>query len=200
MSLKDTATVLAYHQDRIARFGVDTTEALGWKCLQSQQQRFSALAGLGDFSGRSVLDIGCGHGDFYPFIAHEHPSVEYIGLDNDRSFLEVAVTRFGSVRNTFFLAGEFATVKLPRADFVICCGALNYRSSDAGYLENMIGRFFAVCNLGLGLNLLSHVDFEAGILTPYDPETVAEFCLELTPNVELVAGPEQDHFTLFLRR
>ncbi len=200
MGLKDTATVHAYHRDRIARFGADSAEALGWKTRESQQQRFSQLVGIGDFNNRSVLDIGCGHGDLYPFIAQEYSGFDYIGLDNDKSFLEVAATRHGKAKNTSFLFGEFASSKLPKADYVICCGALNYRNGDADYLETMIDKFFAACNLGLGLNLLSHVDFEAGILTPCDPEAVVKFCLELTPNVELVYGVEQDHFTLFLRR
>lgn len=200
MSLKDIALVQAYHADRVKRFGVDTAEALGWKNEDSQQQRFHELSQIGDLAGRTVLDVGCGHGDLYPYLKQQHGDFHYTGLDNVRDFLEVAAGRFHDHWNTKFLLGDFSTLFLPKADFVVCCGALNYRNSDPNYLYKMINRFFDATAVGLGISLLSRVDFSNGILASYEPEEVVKFCEQLSSRVEVKESSEQGHFTLFLYR
>jgi SAM-dependent methyltransferase len=200
VGLKDTATVHAYHKDRISRFGSKASEALGWKNKASQQQRFKDLAAIGNFGGRSVLDIGCGHGDLYPFLAKRYSVSHYTGLDNEAAFLTEAVSRYGAEANTRFLLGEFAATELPMADIVICCGALNYRNSDEDYIEQMIAKFFAACNLSLGLSLLKQVDFAEGILTKSEPDSVLGFCRQIAGKVELIDNHEQDYFTVFLHQ
>ena len=199
MTLKDTATVRAYHNDRIERFGVEASEALGWKGQDSQQQRFQDVAGLADFSGHPVLDVGCGHGDLYDFLKAQG-DIQYTGIDNIEAFLEVAVNRFGGHRDAKFLLGDFNTVELPRTDYIICCGALNYRNSDSKYLFKTISKLFDAASLGLGLNLLSKVDFLDGILNVADFDEVLAFCRELSPQVHVVARPDEDNFTLLLCR
>ncbi len=200
MSLKDIALVRAYHDDRIQRFGTEASEALGWKNRESQQHRFEELAQIGDLRGRSVLDVGCGHGDLYPYLKQRHGQLHYTGIDNVGAFLEVAVRRFGEETNTRFLLGEFGSQQLPQTDFVICCGALNYRNSDSDYLYRMIKRFFDATSIGLGLNLLKKVDFSAGILARFDPNQVADFCRRLTSRVEVRVDQDENYFTLFLYR
>jgi SAM-dependent methyltransferase len=199
MTLKDTATVRAYHNDRIGRFGVEASEALGWKGQDSQQQRFQDVAGLADFCGHTVLDVGCGHGDLYDFLKGQG-DIQYTGIDNIEAFLEVAVNRFGGHRDAKFLLGDFNTVELPRTDYIICCGALNYRNSDSKYLFKTISKLFDAASLGLGLNLLSKVDFLDGILNVADFDEVLAFCRQLSPQVHVVARPDEDNFTLLLCR
>ena len=84
MSLKDIALVRAYHDHRIERFGIEASEALGWKNRDSQQHRFEELAQIGDLRGCSVLDVGCGHGDLYPYLQERHGEFHYTGIDNVR--------------------------------------------------------------------------------------------------------------------
>lgn len=199
MTLKDTATVRAYHKDRIKRFGIDASEALGWKGHDSQQQRFQDVAGLANFCGHTVLDVGCGHGDLYDFLKGQG-DIQYTGIDNIEAFLEVAVNRFGECCDAKFLLGDFNTIELPKADYIICCGALNYRNSDPRYLFKMISMLFDAASLGLGLNLLSKVDFPDGILNAADFNEVLAFCRQISPQVHVVARPGGDNFTLLLCR
>lgn len=190
----------AYHQDRIQRFGYESTEALGWKNTQSQQDRFRHYADFADLSGREVLDVGCGHGDIYPYLKQHHGDFQYTGIDQVGAFLEVAVQRFGDDSNTRFLLGEFASLLLPSADYVICCGALNYRNSDPAYLFKMINRFYDACRMGMGISLLQRVDFENGVLVPSDPDAVLDFCRQLSSNVTIKNDSESDYFSVFIYR
>lgn len=73
---------------------------------------------------RSVLDVGCGEGQWRAALRRHRPRVAYTGVDPS----EYAVARYGSRRNirlgsieqlhAMALGGPF--------DLVICCGMLNY--------------------------------------------------------------------------
>lgn len=200
VQIKDLATVKAYHSDRIARFGAQACKALGWKDRDSQLRRFAEFTRLADFSGHSLLDVGCGHGDLYAYLSERQQPVDYTGLDQSEAFLEVALKRYGHAPNTRFLLGEFASTTLPESDYVICCGALNYRSSNPGYVYEMIARLYGACRLGMGVSLLRSVDFADGILAAYDPEPILAFCRQLAPEVSLRQGYGDDDFMVFLYR
>ena len=73
---------------------------------------------------RTVLDVGCGEGNWQPVLRRLRPSVVYQGVDPS----EYAVRRFGRRRN--ILLGDVAALDaLPLADgydLVIASGVLNY--------------------------------------------------------------------------
>lgn len=198
MQVKDLALIRAYHDKRINQFGMDSTRALGWKSPRSQIKRFETLAKIGKLTGHSLLDIGCGHADLYPYLKQVYGDFEYIGLDYQREFLDVAIERFGNNESVRFLYREFSSQSMPVVDYVICCGALNYRSSEADYTNRMIYKLFAVSKLGLGLSLLKRVEFDDGILVPIHPAAALEFSKELTSNIVLNNDASDDYFTLFL--
>ena len=86
---------------------------------------------------------------------------------------------------------------------MVCSGALNYRHSDPGYLQQMLVRFFAAARLGMAINLLRRVDFSDGVLVAYEPAEVQEFCQRIAPRVELLdrsPALASDHYTLLLYR
>ncbi len=200
VSIKDFATVTAYHSERISRFGSDSCEALGWKSSSSQSKRFEHILQLSGIEGSSVLDLGCGHGDLYQFLQRRFGSFQYTGVDSMSSFLDVAVTRFGADSNVRFLLGEFSSVALPVADYVVCCGALNYRQSDPDYLNKMITRFYDLSSKCLVLSLLHRVDHVDGVLIPSNPEAVWNYCRKLSTLVDIRIEEREDFFTVFVYR
>ena len=73
----------------------------------------------------SVLDVGCGEGNWYPPLRTRRPSLRYTGVDPS----EYAVRRWGKRRNIHLgsvdnlgVDGEF--------DLILCCGVLNYLAPD----------------------------------------------------------------------
>jgi len=73
---------------------------------------------------RTVLDIGCGEGAWYPSLRRLRPRVRYVGVDAS----EYAVRRFGRRRN--IRLGDFASLpgmRLPgKQDVIICADVLQY--------------------------------------------------------------------------
>lgn len=61
MEAIEKAVVMKYHQDRL---GDDRVHALAYKDIGSQQSRMQALLRWGNLSGLTVMDLGCGYGDF----------------------------------------------------------------------------------------------------------------------------------------
>ena len=198
MDPKGAAIVRAYHSERMSRFGVASARALGWRDAYSQRQRFEQIAEIGNLNGRTLLDVGCGHGDFFRFVSELYPDLDYFGLDQEKAFLEVAVERYGTKPNTKFFFGDFESVSLSRYDYVICCGGLNYRTSDKRHMLKMITKFFNASKIGVGLNILRSVDFKNGILVPYSESEVMRFCRKLTSEIVLTA--KEDNFSVFLYR
>ncbi len=73
---------------------------------------------------RSVLDVGCGEGQWQPQLARLRPAMHYDGVDPSA----YAVARFGRQRG-LQLGGieDLDTLALrEQYDLVVCCGMLNY--------------------------------------------------------------------------
>ena len=56
-------------------FGEGTSGALGWKSDENQNIRFEILSQIGDMSGLSVLDLGCGHGDLCGYLGRKYSDI-----------------------------------------------------------------------------------------------------------------------------
>ena len=83
---------------------------------------------------RSVLDIGCGEGLWFPLLRRLRPKVRYIGVDPS----EYVVRRFGGRRN--IRLGDFASLhrlRLPaKQDLIVCSDVLQY-VPDADILRGL---------------------------------------------------------------
>lgn len=70
---------------------------------------------------RSVLDVGCGEGNWYPLLKTRRPRLRYTGVDPS----EYAVRRWGKRRNIHLGAVDNLGVE-GEFDLIVCCGVLNY--------------------------------------------------------------------------
>lgn len=73
---------------------------------------------------RTVLDVGCGEGQWRAVLRKQRPSLHYDGVDPS----EYAVARYGA-RRGLHLGGIESLDALPlreQYDLVVCCGMLNY--------------------------------------------------------------------------
>ena len=69
-----------WYAEKVQRYGYDH-RGLGFRSRFAQERRFEALARLGDFDGRRILDVGCGFGDFLPFLEKRGIRPVYTGID-----------------------------------------------------------------------------------------------------------------------
>src|SRR5688572_4524113 len=74
---------------------------------------------------RSVLDVGCGEGAWYPHLRVVRRNAEYTGIDSS----EYALERFGESRH--LRKGTFGELRKVRGtfDLVVCSDVLHYLST-----------------------------------------------------------------------
>lgn len=198
MDFVDRSLIYRFHQERIEMFGSGTSGALGWKSDESQTVRFEILSQIGDMTGLSVLDLGCGHGDLYAYLKRKYSDFRYAGIDQMEELLDVATSRYGSLPDTTFYLGDCWSADLPNMDYVLASGLFAYKNSETDFIFRMIGRLFASCRLGTGFNLLKNVNDSEGILVNYDPQEILDYCRQLSPKIVLREGYAEDDFTIFM--
>lgn len=197
--LLDTAAVFRFHRLRIREYGSGSPGALGWHPV-GQQTRFKTLTQIGDLAHCSVLDVGCGYADLYPFLKQRFAGVEYYGIEQMPELLDVAQARYYHASNITLRLGDFLRVPLPLSDYVLASGALSYRHRNPRFVYQAIEQLFASCRLGLGFNLLSWEPPGGGPLAAFDPTDIVAFCETLAPKVVLLDGYWEGDFTVFMYR
>lgn len=198
MNLIDKANIFRFHNDLISQFGIGSHAALGWNETAGQQARFKVLSSIASLNGHSILDAGCGHGDLCQYLFGLYPELRYYGVEQVPAILNEALDRYSHLPNTFFFEGDFSASDLPKVDYVIASGSLNYRNSDNLYVLKMIEKLFKNSRLGLGFNLLHKVEPPNGIIEAYNPVFITEFCRKLTPHVVLIEDYYGEDYTVFI--
>jgi SAM-dependent methyltransferase len=195
----DNAAVFRYHRQRIREYGPGSPGALGWQ-PDGQQIRFEILSRIGDLAHCSVLDVGCGYADLYPFLRQRFAGVQYHGIEQMPELLDLAQARYRDAPNITLTTGDFLRETLPLSDYVLASGSLNYRQRQPDFIYQAIETLYCSCRLGLGFNLLSWEPVAGGPLAAYDPAAVVAFCQKIAPSVELLEGYRDGDFTVFMHR
>ncbi|MGX9962460.1 methyltransferase [Roseomonas sp. F4] len=149
--------VTAHYEQALATHG-PTAKGVDWKDEEGQRLRHRQFLRLveGDPEA-SILDLGCGYGDFLPFLrAHGHRG-RYIGLDVAPAMVEEARRLHGEGPDrAFFLGAESPEA----ADYAIASGILNViRGADPaawpGYVDGVIEGLARSSRRGFAFNMLS---------------------------------------------
>src|SRR4051812_38280614 len=166
-----------------------------------QRERFAQLAAIDDLSGHSVIDVGCGLGYLYEYLREHLDNVEYTGVDLVPEMAERASERFPEAS---FAAVDVLAEGLPgEYDYVLLSGVFNDAMKDAtGYLRDILGACWPAARLGLGFNFISsHAQQQApDALSYHDPAAVLDFCLGLSPYVDLQHFYARADVSVFIRR
>jgi SAM-dependent methyltransferase len=197
--LLDNAAVFRYHRQRIREYGTGSAGALGWY-PEGQLIRFQTLAQIGDLAHRSVLDVGCGYADLYPFLRQRFAGVQYRGIEQMQELLTLAKSRYRHEPAVTLIRGDFLREPLPLSDYVLASGSLNYRQRQPDFIYRAIEKLYAGCRLGLGFNLLSGEPEADAPLAAYDPAAIVAFCKTLSSQVVLQEGYWNNDFTVFMYR
>ncbi|MGE5341767.1 MAG: class I SAM-dependent methyltransferase [Candidatus Omnitrophota bacterium] len=97
----------------------------------SHIKRFEKILELGDFTDRSILDVGCGIGGFYDFLMKKNIPCDYTGIDINPYMIQIARTKYPHIKDKFFIC-DIIEESLERTfDFVCSNGPLNLKCGKA---------------------------------------------------------------------
>lgn len=197
MFSKDMGEAVKRYENRLKEFGYDP-KTLGWRSKRQQYVRFEVLAEIGDLRNRSILDIGCGFGDFYDFITEKGIKVDYTGYDISPKLIEIAKKTHPSIK---FEVKDILKDHVERKfDYVISSGIFNHKISNNDlFIREIFRKSFGLCNRGIAHNMLSgYVDYFDSELYYANPMEIFDFCKTLSRRVALRHDYMPFEFTVYV--
>ena len=182
-----------FYQDNYDTFGISAC-GVAWNSEQSQKRRFSAiLSCLGDVRNDTLVDAGCGFGDFYLYLKEKNNLPKtYIGLDLCEPMVKEAKVRTGCK----IVKCDILRQTIPLADWYVASGSMNVLTR----LETQvfIQRCFEKSRKGFVFNLLEGKECE-GTFSYWKTHEMKKFCQTLGVKVEIKEGYIDGDFTVVLR-
>lgn len=176
------------HYKKLYEINGEAPASLQWSNRETQIKRFEILSQVSD-NLRSVIDLGCGLGDFYSYLKNKFKIEAYLGLDFVEEFIQVAQKRFADDINAQFQLFDITKQNLPtNYDYILLSGVFNNKTDDnENQMYNSITKMFESCKKGVAFNAMStYVDFFDEKLFYVNPLEVFDFCKKnLTRKVTL---------------
>jgi len=171
--------LLSFYNFHLKQFG-DRPEALRWT-PHGQLKRYHMLADIAparDLENATVLDYGCGTGDFYQFLKRRGITVKYTGVDINENFISLAKNKYPEC--TFKVMNADDDAFDGSYDYIFICGVFNLRVPGVeDDMKEALVTLFKHCNKGLALNCLSsHTPIKDPELNYTSPEEMVRFTLE----------------------
>lgn len=149
--------VAAYYASKLAEFG-STPQGVDWNGIDSHERRHRQFLHLlgGDFNA-SVIDLGCGYGDFLRFLRSQGYVGNYLGYDIACGMIEKARELHGEADDRRWQLGSEPVAK---ADFAIASGIFNVKGDQPAegwskYVRATIDTLARAGRKGFAFNMLS---------------------------------------------
>lgn len=200
------AEVAEYYSSKLAQHG-ETPRGVDWNGEESQTLRFGQLCKIIDTSDQfSINDLGSGYGALYDFLASEHESFSYSGIDVSENMIRAAEQRYKDKSQArFVLSSEPDQV----ADYGVASGIFNVRlgrSDDEwrSYLEASLDVLDSTSRIGFAFNGLTSYS-DANKMRDYlyyaDPCVLFDLCKRrYSRNVALLHDYGLYEFTILVRK
>lgn len=173
--------------DRVAVDGA-SWKALGFSQRVSQTIRYETAMKHVDFKGKSILDVGCGLGDFATYLGRRTQIKKYVGCDLNERFIKVASRRIYGKKYDF-VHGSAETIN-EEFDICVALAVLCDRQIAGSTAENMerirevIFEMFKMAREAVVVDLVSPQAksfFETDIVVPM--QDAVRMAYSLTPRV-----------------
>ena len=189
----DIDTINKRYNERLILHG-HSPKTLGWSGTKQQHQRFKKFNSILNLQNKSIVDIGCGFGDFYSYLYSVSVNLnKYIGVDINNSLIELAKNNLDNQAK--FIVGNilekktFNKIKEFNPDIAISMGVfnLNFKKDEKKmyvFFEKMIENMVKLSNTHLIIDFIpkSRSDnyVKEKFIMTYDLEFIAEVMKNLS--------------------
>ncbi|MDG1689730.1 MAG: class I SAM-dependent methyltransferase [Flavobacteriales bacterium] len=181
-------TIKNYYEELYKKHGY-SPKSLGWD-KGKQFLRFHQLTSEFNLNNSSVLDIGCGFGDFINYLNfNKINNFKYVGVDIVEEFVDKA-SKLYSNKNIKFYKSNFLDLELNEDfDFGIASGTFNVKIEGLNGYENIMNnltKMFNHCSKAVSIDLLTNrVDYIHSHNFNSDPIKILEMAYSLSKSVVL---------------
>ena len=195
--LEDKMRIITYYGNCLDKYD-DEVKMVGWRSKKRQDLRFKILSQIDDLHHNSVLDMGCGLGALGEFFQKQEIQVDYTGYEICGRMVNMAknLRPYLRIKEVDILEDDVQE----RFDWILSSGVFNLRLNDnRAFLEKMLAKSFEICELGVGVNMLStYVDYQDVELYYARPEEVFALAKTMTRRVALRYDYMPYEFTIYL--
>ncbi len=176
---------------------------MGYGSELSQDIRFRTLFKVGDMTEKTILDVGCGRGDFAVKLArHGIKYRNYLGTDIVPEMIEIA-KRENTSKNIEFKVLDILNCKEKLSfDYVIMCGPLNLKTPHTEETaKKLIRRAYEIAKIGVAFNMTSTLgdeDKKTEHTHYFDPFDTLRYCATMTRNLKFDHTYLPHDFTVFM--
>ena len=182
MNNTDKQECIKRYSKRLEKHGFSPL-TLGWTGdISKQYARYKANTELALFANReikTILDNGCGFGDFGEWIKANKSTISYKGIDINQNLIRQGQMKYGS--NIFY--GDIHSIKKEEFDLVCANGIFNYQlqhQDQLEYIEEMITTMLNTAKVGIAIDFLSsYVDYKNENCYHAKEEDILEICKRL---------------------
>ncbi|MEE2912652.1 MAG: methyltransferase domain-containing protein [Planctomycetota bacterium] len=210
---KNIPDYLVAYRNAVEQFG-GTFDATLWRSREGQSIRFQTFCDFIDFGGMTILDVGCGIGDFAQFLIDRKIRFEHFhGIDAIDEMIVSAKQR--KLRNCTFETIDIIEHQesMLGFDWLTFSGTLNAMAEKKAI--ELINSSFVASNYGVAFNFLSNqyrptykdkcnLDSATEDLYPasrFNTTALLEYAFSLTPFVEFTQAYLDGHdATIILRK
>ena len=164
MSEIDLTPIVEYFRKHLQEHG-SGARGMDWKDRDSQYLRFQVISKYIDATSRtSVLDVGCGSGEFLAFALENNIAIDYVGIDICAEMVNACRQRFGEESAICAEATDICGMG-HKYDYVIASGTFNAKIDipektwEAHFYKNILA-MFEMCRTAIVFNVMtSFVDY-----------------------------------------
>ena len=186
-----------FYNQKFTLFG-NSLKTIGWSNRNDQYLRFEKLIYNYNINNKTILDVGCGFGDFYKFLILKRKiNFKYIGLDISDKIIMEAKNKIKRP-NVTFINSDLLNFKNNKIDYAISSGALtyNFKNSDE-YAKKIIKKMYEISNISCSINFMStYCDYKLKKNKHYSPEKIFKFSKSISRKVNLIHDYDLFEFTI----
>ena len=202
--------IQGYYEPLMNHYTPESTRFVSWNSTNNQHLRYFQLIDNIDFTFHSVLDVGCGVGDFWEYLnsVGGFNVKSYKGIDILPEMIDGAKSKFNYIKENFECIDVFDYFE--SHDYVVCNGTINTRIFDndeeqKSFGFNFIDKLNTISNKAFAINFLT--DFTADELKTnelfyYSPELIYTYCKMNYRNVKIISdysdGLNEDDCTIIV--
>ena len=184
MKSTEKERIIERYNKRLAIWG-DDTRTLASGTEERRLIRFNVLYEVGIKEGSSILDLGCGFGDFYGYLQEIGiKNIDYTGYDINPKLIEIAKQKYPAAQ---FDVKDIQIDSFPEFDFIVSSEAFNLKlesQNNYDFIAEMLNICYEHSRIAVAIDFLtSYVDFESAEGFHYSPEKIFTIAKQITKRV-----------------
>lgn len=190
--------VIDFFKKRLIHFK-DSPEAVGWT-PKGQLLRYEMVLNFLEPNGKSLLDFGCGKGDFFRFLKEKGIHCHYTGIDINPALIELAKKNNPGIN---FLVQDIEREKLNMDfDYVISIGVFNLAVQDIkDTMQKCIEILFNHTNEKLIFTCLNQTTkLKDVFVTYFNSDELDKIARKLSPKYQIFDNLIEDDLFLILEK